>query len=456
MVSFMLKGVVAKVKKGQEAWAAWPLSRRSEICLAFSKKVEEEKETLAVTISREVGKPLWESKNEVQAVAGKVPISIDAFKQRCPENIRETAQGRSITRHKPYGVAAVIAPFNFPAHLPNGHIVPALLAGNGVILKPSELTPLTGRLYQRLWLEAGLPEGVLEIVEGGKKEGEALLKEDIQAVYFTGSLKVGLKILHAFRARPDVIVALEMGGNNPLVVSEIADLHAASYLAILSAFLTSGQRCTSARRLIVLEGAIGDAFLKELVRMTSTLKIGTWDEKPEPFMGPLVTQEAADTVFGSYEALIHRGAIPLVEMKRNPPTTPLLTPGIIDVTPIRETLADEEIFGPLLQVIRTKNFAESIDEANRTRFGLSAGLFSDSSKEYETFFQKVKAGVINWNAPLTGASSHAPFGGVGFSGNGRPSALYAADYVAYPVASIETSSFKIPATLPPGIQGVKK
>lgn len=449
-----IESTFQKSKNAFISWSTLPLQKRAEIILAFAKKIEENKDSLAELISREVGKPLWESKNEVQSVAAKAQISIDSFKMRCPENIRALSIGRSITRHKPHGVALVLGPFNFPAHLPNGHIIPALLSGNTVIFKPSEVAPLTGTSYAEMWKEAGLPEGVLEIVQGDKETGALLLDQDFNSVFFTGSYPVGLKILEKFSQRPDVIVALEMGGNNPLVVSDITDVHAASYLTIQSAFITSGQRCSCARRLIIPEGKIGDAFLRELVQMTSSIKVGFWDEKPEPFMGPVATKEAAKNIVSAWEELIKQGGIPLFKLESLSEDPRLLSPGIIDVTGL--TLKDEEVFGPLLKVIRVKDFNEAIQEANRTKFGLSAALFSDSVEEYEIFFNQVNAGVINWNTPLTGASSHAPFGGVGCSGNGRPSAFYAADYVSYPVASVETPAITIPTGITPGIQGVKK
>jgi succinylglutamic semialdehyde dehydrogenase len=378
---------------------------------------------------------------------------VEAFKTRCPENIRELPQGRSTTRHKAHGVVAVLGPFNFPAHLPNGHIVPSLLAGNSVIFKPSEYTPKTAEIYLKLWREAKLPLNVLQLAEGGPEVGAALLDQNIQGVFFTGSLQTGLKIRRKFAERPDVIVALEMGGNNPLVISEISDPHAASYLTIQSAFITSGQRCSAARRLILVESASGQAYLKELVHMVQSIKIGYWDEKPEPFMGPLISEHAARQVLAAYENLKELGGSPLLELKQIDGA--LLSPGLIDMTGIRD-IPDEEIFGPLLQVFRVKNFNQALELASKTKYGLTAGLFSSSFKEYEKFFMKMKAGIINWNTPLTGASSYAPFGGVGMSGNHRPSAFYAADYAGYPVASLELSHLKLPSTLPPGISGVKK
>lgn len=449
-----LKESFLKASQIFQDWSLTSLQTRSEILLRFAKIAEEHKDEFAEIISQEVGKPLWESKSEVSSVFNKVSISIDAFRQRCSENIRELPLGRSITRHKPHGVSLVLGPFNFPAHLPNGHIVPALLAGNTLVFKPSELAPKTADFYAKLWKEAGLPDGVLEIVHGGKEVGEALLKEDFKAVFFTGSVPVGLKILDHYKDRPDVIIALEMGGNNPLVVGDISDLHAASYHTIQSAFLSSGQRCTSARRLIVPEGAKGDAFIKELVHMSQSIKYGLWNEKPEPFMGPVVSEQAANSIYEKWQQFTKKGAKVLLEMKRDKERLHLLSPGILDVTSL--DIPDEEIFGPLLQVIRVKTFDEAVIEANRTKFGLSAGLLSDSEQEYKSFFEKTRAGVINWNSPTTGASSYAPFGGVGFSGNGRPSALLAADYVSYPVASVENPHLKIPSNLTPGIQGIKK
>ena len=444
-----------KAQKGYQKWSLTPLAKRAELLGAFAKRLESEKDALAETISKEVHKPLWESKTEVQSAIGKVQISIDAFRIRCPENIRALPQGRSITRHKPHGVALVLGPFNFPVHLPNGHIIPTLLAGNSVIFKPSELGKKSAEHYIKIAHEAGLPKDVLVLADSSIEVAQALLNEPINLVLFTGSYKVGKVLSEHFASKPEVILALEMGGNNPLVIGEITDFHAASYQTIQSAFITSGQRCTCARRLIVMEGLRGEAFLKELIHMTRGIKLGHWDDKQEPFMGPLVSEKAADHVVSSVDALIQKGAKPLYPLLRDKNDLKLLSPAIVDVTGM-DNLPDEEIFGPVLQVIRVKDLKQAIQVANDTRFGLSAGIFSDSQSEYKMFFEGVKAGVINWNTPLTGASSYAPFGGVGYSGNGRPSALYAADYAAYPVASIESATVKIPGNLPPGLEGVKQ
>lgn len=444
-----------EAEKGFLHWSKTSLAKRAETLLKFAKQLDSEKDVIAQSLSQEIGKPLWESKNELQSAIAKIQISIDAFRLRCPENIRALPQGRLITRHKPHGVALVLGPYNFPIHLPNGHIIPALLAGNSIVFKPSEHAPLTAELYVEAAYKAGIPRDALILADASLEAAKSLLEQPFNQILFTGSVKVGKLLLQKFADKPEVILALEMGGNNPLIVSEISDFHSASYQTIQSAFLTSGQRCTCARRLIVPQGIKGDAFLKELVHMTSQIRVGLWNEKPEPFMGPLVSAEAANRVKESVQKLIDNGAkalIPLVELSNHPA---LLSPAILDVTPVKNR-PDEEIFGPVLQVIRVKNLDKAIDEANNTRYGLSAGLFSDSEKEYEQFFERIRAGIVNWNVPLTGASSWAPFGGVGLSGNGRPSAFYAADYAAYPVASIEAPTLNIPPNLPPGLEGVKK
>ncbi|MCY1295612.1 N-succinylglutamate 5-semialdehyde dehydrogenase [compost metagenome] len=241
-----------------------------------------------------------------------------------------------------------------------------------------------------------------------------------------------------------------MGGNNPLVVDELQDIDAAVYTIIQSAFISAGQRCTCARRLLVPKGAWGDALLARLVAVSATIKVGAFDEQPAPFMGSVISLSAAEHLLKAQQHLIAQGAQPLLAMTQPIATAALLTPGILDVTAVA-VRPDEEFFGPLLQVIRYADFDAAIAEANATRYGLAAGLLSDSRERFERFWLESRAGIVNWNKQLTGAASSAPFGGVGASGNHRPSAYYAADYCAYPVASLESDSLSLPATLTPGV-----
>ncbi len=433
-----------------EAWSALSLDARIQYVEAFGNALKKSFDSLAEIISQETGKPLWESKTEVQSMLGKVAISIEAYKQRCPEIRHTLPAGLSLTRHHPHGVVAVFGPFNFPGHLPNGHMIPALIAGNTVVFKPSELTPATAEKIISCWQEINLPSGVLNLIQGGRDTGAALAAHSgIDGLFFTGSWATGRSFLEQFSVHPQKILALEMGGNNPLVVTKVKDLKAAAFLTTQSAYLTAGQRCTCARRLILLEGAEGNTFLQTLLHMIKHLHVGIYIQQPEPFMGPVISSAAAQRLLKAQEELQEAGGISLEEMRLLKPETNLLSPGLMDVTAIAGR-KDEELFGPFLQVIRVPDFQEAIREANQTSFGLSAGLLSDSKEEFEEFHRKIKAGIINWNSPTTGASSAAPFGGIKHSGNHRPSAFYAADYCSYPVASIINEQLSMPEAVPPG------
>jgi succinylglutamic semialdehyde dehydrogenase len=441
-----------------ESWSLLSTDARISYLNAFAELLKKEKTSTAPSalprvISQEMGKPLWESLTELDAMINKIPISIQAMRDRRSPVEQTAANGQSTaTRYKPHGVVAVFGPFNFPAHLPNGHIVPALLAGNTVVFKPSELTPGVAERTVQLWQEAGLPAGVLNLVQGARDTGQSLASHpDIDGLFFTGSVAAGVALNKLLAGQPHKILALEMGGNNPLVVWDAADLDAAALLTLQSAYQTSGQRCSCARRLIVQDGAPGDALVRRLLEIIPTIRVGPFTDSPEPFMGPLVRPQAADNALAAQQRLIDADALPLLPMQRLAPAPSVfLTPGLIDVT--RTTPPDEEIFAPLLQVVRVHTFDEAIAAANHTAFGLVAALISDRSELYRIFFSHVRAGLINFNRPTTGASSALPFGGIGLSGNHRPSASHAADYCAYPIASMEQSTPILPAKLPPGVQ----
>jgi succinylglutamic semialdehyde dehydrogenase len=439
-------------QKAFSSWSALPIAQRIQHLEAFGKAFTSKRIAAAEIISKEMGKPLWESKNEVDAIIAKVGISIAAYHERCPEKTTQQQQNTLLVRHKPHGVVAVFGPFNFPGHLPGGHIIPSLLAGNTVIFKPSEMTPLTGKLLAGLFEESGLPPGVFNLVQGGKETGQAIVSHPLLAgLFFTGSYQTGSQIKQQLLSSPGKILALEMGGNNPLVVWDIKDLQAAAYQTIQSAFITAGQRCTCARRLIVSSKDPKTAeYLTLLQNMTRSLKIGPYTDVPEPFMGPVISAKVAEGLLKTHASLIAQGGKPLVEMKALKPSSAWLSPGIVDVTSIKKR-EDVESFGPLLQLIYTSTFEEAIEEANNTAYGLSAGLLSNDPSLYERFYKSVNAGVVNWNTPTTGASSAAPFGGLGKSGNFRPSAYYAADYCSYPVSSIISEKLMIPAIISPGV-----
>ncbi len=413
------------------------LKDRLERVRGFASRVRADSDKFADLIARETGKPLWEARTEVESVVAKVDFSVKAYAERTSQRRIDGKPGtRNALRHKPHGVLAVLGPYNFPAHLPNGHIVPALIAGNAVVFKPSEKTPATGELLAEYFRKAGVPEGVVRILQGGPETGKALSSHPgIDGLLFTGSSQTGLALNKQFAGRPDKILTLEMGGNNPIIAWDTKDIHSAAVMVIQSAFTTTGQRCTAARRLIVKD-ELYDPLVSEVKRLADRLVIGEPHGDPAPFMGPLIDNDAADMLTEAFVAIMSHGGKPIKHMARPVEGRPFVTPGIIDVTDMVER-ADFELFGPLLQVVRVPDFERAIDEANNTRFGLSASLLGGSAQQYDEFWANSRAGIVNWNAPTNGASSAAPFGGIGLSGNHRPSAYYAADYCAYPVVSSE-------------------
>lgn len=443
---------VQAARQAFPAWAKRSLDDRIAVLEAFAASLKNHADELSRCIGEETGKPLWESATEVTSMINKVAISVQSYRERTGEKSGPLGDATAVLRHKPHGVVAVFGPYNFPGHLPNGHIVPALLAGNAVLFKPSELTPKVAELTVKCWIEAGLPAGVLNLLQGARETGIALAANPgIDGLFFTGSSRTGNLLHQQFSGRPDKILALEMGGNNPLIVDQVEDIDAAVYTVIQSAFISAGQRCTCARRLLVPEGAWGDALLARLVAVTATIEVGAFDQQPAPFMGSVISLGAARALLDAQEHLLANGAVALLEMTQPQAQAALLTPGILDVSDVADR-PDEELFGPLLQVIRYADFDAAIAEANATQYGLAAGLLSDSEERYQQFWLESRAGIVNWNKQLTGAASSAPFGGVGASGNHRASAYYAADYCAYPVASLEAPRISLPATLTPGVR----
>ncbi|WP_172588212.1 succinylglutamate-semialdehyde dehydrogenase [Shewanella xiamenensis] len=446
-----VNAAVDAAREAQFDWFMLGFDARLKIVEAYRSQLEANKAELAETIAQETGKPQWETATEVAAMIGKIGLSATAYNKRTGAEANDTPAGRAVLRHKPHGVVAVFGPYNFPGHLPNGHIVPALLAGNTVVFKPSELTPKVAELMVSLWEKAGLPAGVLNLVQGEVDTGKALASHpQLDGLFFTGSSRTGHLLHQQYAGHPGKILALEMGGNNPLIIKGVADIKAAVHDILQSAYISSGQRCTCARRLYVEQGEQGDALVAKLVEAVKQIKVGPWNAQPQPFMGSMISEGAAKGMVAAQANLQKLGGVSLVELTHLQAGTGLVSPGLIDVTAVSE-LPDEEYFGPLLQLVRYSDFDQAIKLANQTRYGLSAGILADSREDYEYFLARIRAGIVNWNKQITGASGAAPFGGVGASGNHRASAFYAADYCAYPVASVEADAVSLPASLSPGL-----
>ncbi len=440
---------IAAARLALPDWASLGVAARNCVVEKYVEQLGKRQEELGLAIHLETGKPHWESKTEVRSMMAKAGVSLQAYQQRSGSS-EATNNGIQVSlQHRAIGVFAVLGPYNFPGHLPNGHLIPALLAGNTAVFKPSELTPRVAELMMQCWIDAGLPAGVINLVQGGAQAGKLLSESDhIDGLLFTGSSKTGQAIHKAFGGKTEKMLALEMGGNNPLLVESVADHAAAVYSIIQSAFISAGQRCTCARRLIMLKTPKNAALLRNLLKTTAAIKVGSGDEN---FIGPVISNRSADLAESFQDELLDKGGSALLPLRRLENGKPFLQPGIIDVTQAVD-IPDEECFGPLLQLKWVATLEEAIKEANNTRYGLAAGLLSDKAESWDSFRLAIRAGIVNWNRPITGASGAAPFGGVGASGNFRPGALYAADYSAFPMASMASAQLELPDTLAPGIQ----
>lgn len=445
------RAAMAAARAALPDWAAASFEARAAIARAFADRLAAHRAELAELIARETGKTLWECDGEVGSMIGKVPVSIAAYEARTGTRESATAFGSAVLRHRPHGVMAVLGPYNFPGHLPNGHIVPALLAGNCVLFKPSEFTPAVGERMVELWRAAGLPDGALQLLQGGRATGAALIAEDIDGLLFTGSAAAGAHFRRLFADRPNVILALELGGNNPLIAWD-GDAESIAGIVVQSAFVTTGQRCSCARRLIIPRGEVGDAIVDAVIALAPRLRIGAWNDPTTPFMGPLISAATATNARAAVAGIEALGGRTLLPLLQPGPSAAFVTPSLIDVTDV--DLPDEELFAPVLTVRRVGRFEDAIVAANDTRFGLSAALTSNDDLLWRRFLREARAGVVNRNRPTTGAAADMPFGGIGDSGNHRPSAYYAADYCAYPVASFEAARIGDHRDKIPGLMAV--
>ena len=457
---------VGAARAAQPEWAAWPAERRFDALRAYRDLCKANEDRIAALIRDETGKVGWDAKGEAAALAAKVDVTLESSEhgglrrvEGFEVDLGGTKRGRCWFR--PHGVMAVIAPFNFPMHLPNGHAVPALAMGNTVVIKPSDKAPACGQLLGELLDEAlrsaGAPPGVVNLVQGGAEVASRLVTHDgIDGVLFTGSWPVGRRILEANLGRPGRIVALEMGGNNPAVVMDDCDVRQAVVECVRSAFVTTGQRCTCTRRVVVHRG-IADRFIAAVCRAASDLIIGD-PAAPHPvFMGPVISEQARRAVLDAQARFACAGGEVMVESRAVETQGGgfFISPGVIRVERFTESESggagcDEEVFGPMLRIAVTDSLDDALRQANATRFGLAASIFTRSEANAQRFFDAVRAGCVNLNTGTAGASSRLPFGGLGISGNHRPAGSFSLDYCAYPVAGmIETGDA---ATMHPGMR----
>lgn len=432
---------VAAARRALPAWSALPIADRRALLERWRETCVRHAGRLSAAIAREIGKVRWEAELEAKVVAEKVHITLEdrVLARVTGFEVAAGAGKTGICTFRPHGVMAVLGPYNFPAHLPNGHIVPALLLGNTVVFKPSEKGASVGQLLAEFAQEAGFPAGVFNVVQGdGAIAARLSTHPEVDGVLFTGSFPVGRRILEANLDTPGRLIALEMGGSNPAVVSAKADLRRAAIECVRAAFATTGQRCTCTRRIIV-DDAIADRFIPMVLKLASTLVIAAADDGVPAFMGPLVTSEARDAVLRSQAMLAKRGRL-LLEASPLDRAGYFLSPGAVEVARFERTADEAEIFGPFVQFARSRGLEDAIAQANATNFGLAASLFSSDEGEWTAFAARMRAGCVNWNTGTAGASSKLPFGGLGRSGNHRPAGAFAVDACAYPVATMVDGS----------------
>jgi len=456
------------------AWASTTPEDRYAMLRSYAELAKKRAGALAEVICDETGKAWWEATMEAGALADKVGITLDPAPQMglsrmSTINLELSPTRRGVAQFRPHGVMAVVGPFNFPAHLANGHIVPALAMGNTVVFKPSDKTPGVGQFLAELFHDAGFPAGVVNVVQGGADVASRLVAhDDIDGVLFTGSWPVGRKILEANLDRPGRIIALELGGSNPTVVMADADLRQAVIECVRAGFATTGQRCTCTRRIIVQE-AIADRFLHAMASCARTLTLGdprgvgdvsTPAEKRAPvFMGPIIRESARADALAFQKSIAGAGAEVVVEAlaMQHESRGYYISPGLLRVPRFTrandaacDTGCDVEIFGPIVRVSTCRDLDDALEQANATRYGLAASIFTADTKASDRFLRECRAGCVNVNTGTAGASSKLPFGGLGQSGNHRPAGSFSLDYCAYPVASmIETGPA---ATAAPGMR----
>ena len=432
------------------AWSARSMDERAALLQAWSATCARHAERIAVAIMRETGKVLAEARQEAALLSDKVAVTLEERVRARVTGYEFPANATRVNRcsYRPFGVMAVIGPFNFPAHLPNGHWVPALLAGNTVVFKPSEKAPGVGALMAELMAEAGMPAGVFNLVQGRGDAAAALVEHaDVDGVLFTGSWPVGRRIMERNLDRPGRMVALEMGGSNPAIVMDDADLKQAVIECVRCAFITTGQRCTCTRR-VVVHRAVAERFIAAFVECARTLTVGAGDAEPVPFMGPLVSREAREAALAFQAECAARGERVLLESRAPAGDGWFVTPGVVQAKRF-ERATDREVFGPVVRIAVAEDLQDAIVQANATDFGLAASIFTQREANVAAAMAGLRAGCINVNCGTAGASGKLPFGGLGRSGNLRPAGAAMIDACAYPVATMAERGSA--ATVAPGM-----
>ncbi len=436
-------------------WSRMPFEVRKNFIFKLKDIFIAHESEMAEAISRDTGKSLWDATTEAKALSAKIDITInDSMKLIQEQRISNALpQVDGVLRYKSRGVMAVIGPFNFPAHLPNGHIIPALLTGNTIVYKPSEQTPFVAQLYAQLIDKAEFPAGVFNLIHGEGETGKRLVAHElVDGILFTGSYEVGLKIKQETLTHYWKILALEMGGKNATVVWDDADIEKAIYESIVGAYMSTGQRCSGTSR-IILHDKIADQFTDRFYQVAKKLTIDHWSKNP--FMGSLINASAVEKYIRFQEMANRENCESMMRGKsldlnfKGHYVTPSIH--LVKAFDPQSIYQKTEIFGPNVAIYRTSDFERTLEMVNSTGYGLCMSLFSKNKDLYNEALLKARVGLLNFNRTTNGASSKLPFGGMGKSGNDRPSAHFAVQYCTVPVASLEDFTELDKSKLLPGV-----
>ncbi|KKG10205.1 aldehyde dehydrogenase [Methanosarcina sp. 2.H.A.1B.4] len=411
---------VEAAEEGFRVWSEVPAPRRAEVLFRAARILQERKEDLAILMTEEMGKVLPETRGDVQEAIDITNYAAGEGRRMLGETTTSELKDKfCMTVLRPIGVVGMITPWNFPIAIPSWKIMPALIAGNAIVFKPSSDTPLLAIKLVEILMEAGLPPGVVNIVPGpGGSVGKAIVQHPrIKAISFTGSLETGKWIMGEC-AKTIKRVSLELGGKNPVIVMDDADLELALEGVLWGAFGTTGQRCTATSRLILHE-KIKDEFITRLLAKTKSLRIGN-GLLPETDIGPVINKAQLEKIERYVRIGKEEGATLLLGGNTIDPGLPgyFFEPTIFtDVRPDMR-IAQEEIFGPVLSIITVSGLDEAIEVANNTRYGLSSAIYTENVGNAFRAIKKIEAGITYVNAPTIGAEVHLPFGGVKGTGNG--------------------------------------
>ena len=428
------------------------MEQRAAFLRRYQAALQQHAETLAETIAWEVGKPLWEAKTEVAAMSSKVELVLGPGAAYSADTRVDELPGE--IRYRPLGVVAVVGPFNFPGHLPNGHILPALLCGNCVVMKPSDKAPLTAQLIAHCFSQAGLPAGVFNVVQGASESGAHLTcHPEVDGVLFTGSARAGRAVVQQSLDRLDRLVALELGGKNAAVALSDCDIEQTARQVAFSAFVTAGQRCTATSRLVVCK-PIAEALTTRIVELTRRLVVGH-PCKDAPFMGPVIDDTSAQRHKQATDQAVAAGFVPLLPQQRVEPAPAegaYVRPSIHrwDGIGPRDVpgYSDEELFAPDLAIYVVEDEEAALEQVNRSRYGLSASVFCSTRSQFERAAATLRVGVLHWNRAGAGASGRLPFSGIKGSGNHRPAGILTALTCAYPQAILLEQTPAVAGTWP--------